>query len=270
MNLLEIATRAVALAGEEVLKQYQNGFSTETKADGSPVTSADLAANKILQKHVSFTDIPYFSEEGDKDSLQEIRNTPTYWIADPIDGTMDFVNKTDEYCVCLGLIENNTAKLGVLYALSLGLFYFGSDENPTRKFIGSPQELHKIALKSDFFEQLIKNSKPIPTLELPKDYTFLCSKFHMDKGTEEYMHTLEKKHQNLKIKSMGSVIKLGLIADRWATEYTRFRPVNFWDIAAGHAIAKYAGLKVYYPNTDKEITYDSEDLKVHGYSIHWK
>lgn len=270
MNLLEIATRAVALAGEEVLKQYLNGFSTETKADGSPVTSADLAAHKILQKHISFSDIPYFSEEGDKDSLQEIKNTPTYWIADPIDGTMDFVNKTDEYCVCLGLIENNSVKLGVLYAPSLGLFYFGSNKYPSRKFIGTQQELHKIALESDFFEQLMKHSEPIPTMKLPTEYTFLCSKFHMDKETEEYMRALEKKHKNLKIKSMGSVIKLGLIADRWATEYTRFRAVNFWDIAAGHAVAKFAGLKVCYPNTDREISYDSEDLKVHGYSILWK
>lgn len=269
MNLLEIATKASIKAGIEVLRQYHSGFEVEIKPDNSPVTSADIAAHNILERELSVTNIPILSEEGNKNLYHNGEKHKSYWILDPIDGTRDFVNKTDEYCICVGLISNNNATLGVLCAPSLNLFYFGSEDYASRKFLGSFEDLTRLIKEENFFEELLKNSEKLPTQELPKDFTFLSSRFHLDNKTKEYIEVLKKQHANIEYKKIGCAIKLGLIADKTATEYTRFHKVNFWDIAAGHAIAKYAGLKVCVPNTNKEIDYSQDDMKVNGFSVKW-
>ena len=63
---------------------------------------------------------------------------------------------------------------------------------------------------------------------------------------------------------------LGVVAERQATEYTRFLHVNFWDIAGGHSIAKYAGLDVLQPGTGHEIDYTDPNMRVKGYSLKWR
>lgn len=268
-ELLNIAVKATILAGEEVLNQYKNGFEVNLKKDNSPVTSADLAAHDILTKHLSKSKLPIISEEGDWFTHEERQIFPAYWILDPIDGTRDFVNKTDEFCICTGLISENSVKLGVLYAPALNLLYFGGENYPSRKFDGDLKTLLSFSQKNDALALLEKESKFLPSLPSKDKFTFLTSRFHKDNLTNDYIKKLKEVHPDIEVLNMGCAIKLGLIADRFASEYTRFLSVNFWDIAAGHAIAKYAGLKVNSPNTNEEIKYTDKNMKVHGYSIKW-
>lgn len=268
-ELLEKAVLGTISAGEEVWRQYKEGFETQVKKDNSPVTSADFAAHDILSEHLSATNLPIISEEGEKFSHEERQSFDAYWMLDPIDGTRDFINKTDEFCICTGLIAGNTAKLGVLYAPALNLFYFGAEGYSSRKIQASVEELVALAKEKNILEALEKKSVFLPSFSPKEKYTFLTSRFHRDNGTDFYIKELKKEHPDLEVVTMGCAIKMGLIADRYATEYTRFLPVNFWDVAAGHAIAKYAGRKVTGANNDKEIDYSDKNMRVHGYSVKW-
>lgn len=267
-ELLEIAVKATIEASFEVLKQYHSNFKVQLKEDNSPVTSADLAANEILTSYLKNTQYPILSEEGEFYTHKERQEFEGYWCLDPIDGTQDFVNKTDEFCICTGYISENTSKLGVLSAPALGWFYFAADGIGSFKFNEDFKQL-KNFMNMSHLDELIDYSKPLPAHTLGSSYTFLTSRFHRDKETDEYIQKLKSEKSNFKLKTMGSAIKLGMMAERSANEYTRFRSVNFWDIAAGHAVAKYAGLLVKDPNTGEEINYSDEQMRVNGYSMKW-
>ncbi|MGI9525571.1 MAG: 3'(2'),5'-bisphosphate nucleotidase CysQ family protein [Weeksellaceae bacterium] len=267
-SLLSTAVQATIIAGTEIMDQYVNGFDTIIKEDGSPVTTADLKAHEILNEHLNKTGIAVMSEEGEK-FTHEFRQNNAYWCLDPIDGTKDYVHKTGEFCISVGLISENTSKLGVLYAPALGLLYFAAESVGSFKFSGGVKEAESLLNHENFWDELLKLSNPLPTLESPAIYTFLTSRYHRDADTDAYIKSLQSEHPDLKVITMGCAIKLGIVADKNASEYTRYVSVNFWDIAGGHAVAKYAGLDVLKPNTTQEIDYTDPDMRVNGYSLKW-
>ena len=104
-------------AGEKILEVYETDFTTEKKDDDSPITQADIESNKILKEVLGETGITILSEEDvdDKKRLSEER----VWIVDPLDGTTDFVNRTGEFTIMVGLVEKQKSILGLIYWLSL-------------------------------------------------------------------------------------------------------------------------------------------------------
>lgn len=264
--LLEKAVMATFLAGKEVLKQYKNGFETVIKSDGSPVTTADLAAHNILTEKLSETGILVISEEGEK-FTHDFRQKNPYWCIDPIDGTRDFVDKTDEFCVSVGLIHENTSKAGILYAPALDLFYFAAEGIGSFKFSGEMQELEKLSEKD--LDILIANSDKLPLSIDPEKKIFMASRFHRSAKIEEYIKELLNLHPDLELVTIGSAIKLGLMAEGKASEYLRFTSFNFWDVAGGHAIVKYAGLPLMHVDSDLEVSYKNEEMRIHGYRMNW-
>ena len=83
------------------------------KANNSPVTKADLAANNVLIEGLKqlFPEIPVVSEE-DASSLDIPKTNKVFWLIDPLDGTKEFINKSDEFTCNLALIENHFPSLG--------------------------------------------------------------------------------------------------------------------------------------------------------------
>ena len=100
-------------AGEKILEVYETDFSTEKKDDDSPITQADIESNKILKEVLGETGITILSEEDvdDKKRLSEEK----VWIVDPLDGTTDFVNRTGEFTIMVGLVEKQKSILGLIY-----------------------------------------------------------------------------------------------------------------------------------------------------------
>ena len=103
----------VVKAGEKVMEIYNTDFSTDKKDDDSPITQADIESNKILKEVLEETGISILSEEetDDKKRLSEEK----IWIIDPLDGTTDFVNKTGEFTIMVGLVEKHESVLGIIY-----------------------------------------------------------------------------------------------------------------------------------------------------------
>ncbi|MGH7114351.1 MAG: 3'(2'),5'-bisphosphate nucleotidase CysQ family protein, partial [Stellaceae bacterium] len=122
--LLDTARLAALAAGEAIMRVYAQDFDVRQKADKTPVTEADLAAERIIidMLEAAFPEIPVFAEE-----LVEAEGLPPaaarFWAVDPLDGTREFVAKNGEFAVCIGLIEDGRPVLGVLHGPAVGLTY---------------------------------------------------------------------------------------------------------------------------------------------------
>ncbi|MDC0168749.1 3'(2'),5'-bisphosphate nucleotidase CysQ [Candidatus Nitrosopelagicus sp.] len=103
----------VLKAGEKVIEVYETDFSTEKKDDDSPITQADIESNKILKEVLGKTGITILSEE-DTDDKKRLSDDKI-WIIDPLDGTTDFVNRTGEFTIMVGLVEKQKSVLGIIY-----------------------------------------------------------------------------------------------------------------------------------------------------------
>ncbi|WP_371187100.1 3'(2'),5'-bisphosphate nucleotidase CysQ [Thalassotalea maritima] len=145
-QLLMIAITAAKLAGEEVMRFYQQGnFEKYHKADDSPVTSADLAANRVLMAHLQqhTPNIPIISEESVQVPLAQRQAWPCYWLLDPIDGTGEFIAGSGDFAVNIALVENNWPTIGVIYAPAHDWLYYARQGQGTFKDIGhGAQPIH--------------------------------------------------------------------------------------------------------------------------------
>lgn len=222
-ELKEIAT-LVKKAGEKVLEIYQRKFKVYEKEDKSPITEADLASEKIILSGLKKYDYGILSEER-QDHLSRV-GKERVWIIDPLDGTRDFLQKTGEFSIMVGLVDKGEPFLGVVYKPVDDKMYFA--------------EKGKGAY-------LKETSKPLKKLKVSgtsclSDANFVFSRSHLG--------DLEKKFiQNCKIRRvtyMGSIgIKLGLIAEEKVDIYfTMSTKTCQWDICAPEIILKEAGGKV--------------------------
>ena len=108
----EIALKAAAKAGEEIMKVYASDFFSKTKEDYSPITMADLKSNKVIKEILSKTGLEILSEE-DYDAKKRLEENRV-WIVDPLDGTTDFVKRTGEFTIMIGLVQEGKPVLGVI------------------------------------------------------------------------------------------------------------------------------------------------------------
>ena len=117
----ELLPPIVALAREagiEILQFYEGECSVQRKGDNSPLTAADLAAHRRVMAGLArlTPDIPCLSEEGGDDSPGARRGWTHFWLLDPLDGTREYVAKNGQFVVMIGLLIDDVASLGVVYA----------------------------------------------------------------------------------------------------------------------------------------------------------
>ncbi len=210
-------------AGACILEIYRNqDYDTTRKTDGSPVTTADKAADAIIIAGLQALtpDIPIVTEE----TLAEIpfarrRDWRTYWLVDPLDGTREFLARTDEFSVNIGLVVDGAPVLGVVYGPCLDTFYFGGP------LLGAWR-------RRDGETTLIRARH---TLEAPARVAM--SRRH-GKRADAFAEALAVPTTSV---HMGSALKTCLVAAGEADYYPRFGPTSYWDTAAGHAVLRAAG-----------------------------
>ena len=116
---------AMIEAGEKIREIYETDFEVNNKDDDSPITKADLESNKILRAALEKTGIPILSEEDADDKTR--LDSENVWIVDPLDGTQDFVNRTGEFTILVGLVENHIPIMGLVYLPIKRLLYFAEE-----------------------------------------------------------------------------------------------------------------------------------------------
>ncbi|MCD4695008.1 MAG: 3'(2'),5'-bisphosphate nucleotidase CysQ [Bacteroidales bacterium] len=254
-SLLEIAIEASIKAGEKILEIYDGDFTVEMKKDQSPLTIADTSSNEIINHFLSPTNIPVLSEEGKSIPFEDREMWDIFWMVDPLDGTKEFIKRNGEFTVNIALISHNRPVMGVIYIPVENSLYFGSE--PTGSVKVDNISSHD---KSFGIEQLIKQGYKLPFKNTNKIFTIVGSKSHLTHETEEYFALLKEKHGNVEVLSRGSSLKICMVAEGKADIYPRFAPTMEWDIAAGHAIATFAGASVINQKTKKELSYNSKSL----------
>jgi 3'(2'), 5'-bisphosphate nucleotidase len=229
-------------AGQAILEVYADpANAVMTKSDNSPLTQADLAADRVISAGLNELALgwPLLSEESAQIAYDERKNWNRFWLIDPLDGTKEFIKRNGEFTVNIALIENGEPILGVVYAPVLDICYFAARD--VGAFI---QRISSPALPI-----VVKSAVPGETLKI------VASRSHADERTAALLQRLGE-HECI---SMGSSLKLCLVAEGAAHVYPRLGPTMEWDTAAAHAVVKYAGGKV-CDWTGKELIYNKPDL----------
>ncbi len=215
-QLCEIAKRA----GEVIMAARQAGVAVEYKADNSPVTHADEAANAyiVAQLAARFPDIPIVSEEGAQEAKHA--DAASFWLVDPLDGTKSFIRGEDDFTVNIGLIEQRVPVAGVVYIPARDTMYFGSDQAGAFRRSG------------DGTHTRIQVNTPQGNRR-----AVIMSKHHASPELERYIAPYEVTEKV----AAASSLKFCLVAEGRADLYPRTGPTMEWDTAAGHAVLLAAG-----------------------------
>ena len=96
--LLDMVNAAVKAGGAILEVKNKARYSVKEKADNSPVTDADYAAQDTINSFLGQTGIPVISEEGAEEDYSVRKNWDEVFIVDPLDGTKEFINGSPQYC----------------------------------------------------------------------------------------------------------------------------------------------------------------------------
>ncbi len=225
-DLVELK-KIVLDACQAIMEIYETEFSVEHKEDESPLTKADLASHEIIVEGLGrlFPHIPILSEESTVPRYEERSTWSEYWLVDPLDGTKEFVNRNGEFTVNIALIRQNEVVLGLVGVPVAGEVY-----------IGDLDEGLAVLEAGDVSNELFGRSMA-DRLEL----TVVASRSHGGEKLEDFLGKMRKQFPEIEKKSVGSSLKLCILASGGADFYPRIGPTNEWDIAAAHAVLRAAG-----------------------------
>jgi 3'(2'), 5'-bisphosphate nucleotidase len=251
-NFINVSIEAAIEAGKKILEVYQRDFVVETKIDNSPLTEADQQAHHTIKNILQQTGIPILSEEGKQMPYNERKQWDKFWLVDPLDGTKEFIKKNGEFTVNIALIKNGTPVMGVVYVPVTGVVYAASEETGSFSF--------NVNNNGKAISEMVNDKIKLPLAIKPEKYTIVASRSHSSPETETFIEERKKIYGNVNLISAGSSLKLCLVAEGKAQVYPRLAPTMEWDTAAGHAIAKFAGCKVYNYESNDELKYNKENL----------
>ena len=237
---IETVFRATALeAGKAIMAVYASpDLSTRTKADTSPVTEADEAADRLIRAALAqaFPDILVVTEEM---AESHAHHADRFIIVDPLDGTKEFIQRRGDFTVNIALVENGVPVRGVVYAPAKErLFYTradGTSVEETAPFGPTPGTLTPLRVASPDNSAL----------------RVVASKSHRDAETD----ALIARYAVAEAKSAGSSLKFCLVAAGEADFYPRLGRTMEWDTAAGHAVVLGAGGEVLRADDHAPLTY---------------
>jgi 3'(2'), 5'-bisphosphate nucleotidase len=236
---IEMLARA---AGAAIMEIYHSGdFGETSKTDNSPLTLADMAAHNVIVEGLRCLaqQFPILSEEAADISFAERSQWASFWLVDPLDGTKEFLKRNGEFTVNIALVENGIPVLGVVYAPVLDVCY--SAAHGTGAFVqrGSAAA-QPIRAEAHAADSAIK---------------VVASRSHSDARTAALLQKLGN-HECI---SMGSSLKLCLVAEAAAHFYPRLGPTMEWDTAAAHAVVIEAGGMV-CDVEEQALRYNKEDM----------
>jgi 3'(2'), 5'-bisphosphate nucleotidase len=224
---IAMAFGSIALeAGRAIMAVRGSATRVQQKSDGSPVTQADMEADRIICQRLAhlLPDVPVVTEEAP--GTHRLAVTDRFILVDPLDGTREFASGRDEFTVNIALIEHGEPAAGVVYAPALNRLYlagasaFRADVRPADSLVGS-QTMRALAT----------SAAPSEGLRAVASYS------HLDPATRNWLD----ERSIGELRSAGSSLKFCMIAEGEADVYPRLAPTMEWDTAAGHAVLVAAG-----------------------------
>jgi 3'(2'), 5'-bisphosphate nucleotidase len=225
MNIAELVEPIVALsrkAGDSILEVYATDFDVQAKDDESPLTQADMASHKVIERGLRdlTPDLPIISEESGLPEFEERSQWDRYWLIDPLDGTKEFVNRNGEFTVNIALIDGNRPVLGVVHVPVINKTYTGCEGAgaTVRENDDSPRAI----------EVASTTSMPVRVVG---------SRSHRGASLDAFLEELGE----VEMLPMGSSLKFCIVAEGKADIYPRLGLTSEWDTAAAQAVVEQAG-----------------------------
>jgi len=232
--------RLAILAGEAILRiRNRPGLDIGLKGDASPVTEADLAADRIISAglRAAFPGLPLVTEEQAATHATAARR---FLIVDPLDGTKEFIRGRGEFTVNIALVEDGVPRLGVVLAPAVGRLFLTLADGSAVEEAG-PHDPDRPGIRRPLRVRLPDNDALL----------VVASKSHRDRATEDYI----ARHAVADMVPAGSSLKFCLVAAGEADLYPRLGRTMEWDTAAGHAVLAGAGGQVLRLPDHAPLTY---------------
>lgn len=237
---LSHAKSCAIAAGELILSYYAKeigALNIQHKEDKSPVTQADKDADQLIRQYLStHTPFPVLSEEFQEATFWA-NPPPVYWLVDPLDGTKEFIARTDEFAVNIALIEENKPLLGVVY-------------------LPVSAEMYS-AILPNFSVKEIRGGSAVPNRTRPftPQFTLLVSRSHPSRANQ----ALLGQWPEAKVLVVGSSIKFCRIAEGLGDVTLRLSETYTWDTAAGECVLRAAGGHI-LTITNDVLRYDQPNM----------
>ncbi len=242
-QLLKLAQHAALEAGKAIMEVYAQPFEVYIKDDDSPVTQADLRASNIIKEMLKPTGIPFVSEEDLPPDRSQFKR---YWLVDPLDGTVEFVNRNGEFTVNIALIDDKQPVLGVIYAPVMDKMW-----NAECRMWNAECGMQNVECRMKNEECSIHKERP---------FTVLVSRSHRTPEVDEYINkVLRPSHPDLVIDTQGSSLKFARLAEGSADVYVCYSKTKEWDTAAADAILRAAGGKMLRISDGQPLEYSKKD-----------
>ncbi len=225
--------RLARAAGEVIMTYYEGDVAVRAKADSSPVTDADEAAERLIVAALAelTPGVPIVAEESFAAGNKPEVGDRAFWLVDPLDGTKEFISRNGEFTVNIAFIEGLRPVIGVVHVPALGVTYHADSDGAFAETGGGPP-------------------RPIEARGAPPGGVIAAvSRSHRTPETDRFLGGCNVKEE----RSAGSALKFGLVASGEADIYPRLGRTCEWDTAAGHAVVTAAGGSV--------RTLDGKDLR---------
>jgi len=235
-------------AGSCIMDIYNSDFDVTYKSDHSPLTEADRAANLQIMNFLeaSYPNIPIISEENKEVSYKDRSDWDEFWLVDPLDGTKEFIKRNGEFTVNIALIRKGDPVLGVVYQPAKDILYFA--------------ERGSGSFKKSAASEPVKISNDVHYMDL-NEVKVVASRSHLTEEVNEFVQGLERIGKKVNMVSVGSSLKLCLVAEGAANVYPRFGPTMEWDTGAAQAVVMESGRRVINRETNDILKYNKFSLR---------
>ncbi|KAE9527817.1 3'(2'),5'-bisphosphate nucleotidase CysQ [Testudinibacter aquarius] len=224
-ELLNAALSIAKRAGELLLTFYYQDIDSELKQDNTPVTAADLAASRFLVDELQALTpgVPVLSEESQTIEFSERRHWQQYWLVDPLDGTQQFLQKTDQFSVLVALVQDHQPTLGIVYSPVPRLAFYAMDKFGAYKQQNGVISRLQTCPPSDEVIRIVVGQN------VAQDQVLACFRDQFE-------------YQLLRYGSSG--LKGALVAEGRSDCYIRLGKTGEWDTAAVECILRETGGKI--------------------------
>ena len=246
--------KAALAAGPAVMEEYDRGCDIASKADGSPVTSADHRAEAIICECLaSMVPLPPVCAEEAMAAGMQARVAERFLLVDPLDGTREFLAGNGEFTINVALIERGAPVAGAVYAPAIGRLWVG----------GETAFVCELPPGAELPGEELR--RRIQTRSAPASLVAFASRSHLDPQSDAFLKGLSIGETRF----AGSSLKFCLIAEGLGDVYPRFAPTMEWDTAAGDAVLRAAGGAVRDPS-GRPLRYGKAESKLrNGPFIAW-
>ena len=228
-RLLDELTSIVSAAAAAIVAARAGSLDIRTKADHTPVTAADHAAEAVILEGLArlLPGMCVVSEEAVGHTLPD-RIPDRFVLVDPLDGTRELVAGRDEFTINLAIVDGRRPRLGIVAAPAQGLLWRGIEGSGAERLRLSPGAPANAA----------QGRSMIRTRTAPRTgLVAAISRSHLDARTEALLARLPIADRHV----CGSAVKFCQIAEGSADVYPRLSATCEWDVAAGHAVLAAAG-----------------------------